>query len=446
MCKARRGRSPGSATICRVKIPGRARLSCLIVALLIMALVPPPGSARAQQPGQPVVDGIALERTRVAGIDLFYDPDVDPETLATAGAAITLSLADVPELTGLPTFTTPIVAYVMADDDRFRLALAEIANVRTELVAEDIGGYTIERDGTMLIFFAAPNVANPPSAVLGYAHELAHLAVREATQRRVLPQWFNEGYASWVSARVLARFYPAEAALQGQLDRLAVASALHTRGLIPWSDLVTRTRFSRAGVEGLVSLAYGQSTLFVDFLAQRHGTPGLARFLMMLGEGIGATQAFGTAFGAFGPEAAAYEASLASLKEELQPGLYVVQRPSPERPAVLGLVGGPAFETAIVEFLVDGELTRRREIDLDGSGMLVASLPPTLLDGAGSLTLRVTVPVLGALELDPVAGTSTRPVAAPVLAPASQPAPVQVPVGRGLLPSIHIRGLLARAA
>jgi hypothetical protein len=113
---------------------------------------------------------------------------------------------------------------------------------------------------------------------------------------------------------------------------------------------------------------------------------------------------------------------------------------------VLGLVGGPVFETAIVEFLVDGELTRRREIDLDGSGMLVASLPPTLLDGAGSLTLRVTVPVLGALELDPVGGTITRPVAAPILAPASQPAPVQVPVGRGLLPSIYIRGQLARAA
>ena len=423
---------------------------CQILALILL-LLPWPASARAQQTDGPVVDGIALERTRVPGVDLFFDPDVDPETIATASAAISLGFAEVPTLTGLPPFTTPIAAYILADDDRFRLALAEIANVRTELVSEDIGGYTIERDGTMLIFFAAPNVTSPPSALLGYAHELAHLAVREATQRRTLPQWFNEGYASWVSTQILARHYPDDAALQQQLDRLAVASALHTRGLIPWADLVTRTRFSRAGVEGLVNLAYGQSTLFVDFLDRRHGTPALARFLTLLGEGIGATQAFGTAFGAFGPEAAAYEAVLAALKDEFRPGLYVVQRPSADRPAVLGLVGGPTLETAVVEFSIDGEMTRCREIDLDGSGMLVASLPPTLVDGAGSLSLRVTAPLLGTLELDPVAGTSVHPAAMPATAPAPepvqiqptpvQPAPAQVPIRSGLGPR-----LLPRAA
>ena len=398
-----------------------------LVVLVILLLVPLPAVVRAQQQTQPVVDGIALKHMRVSGVDLYYDPDVDAETLQTAGAAITLGLTDIPELTGLPPFTTPIAAYIVSDEDRFRLALAEIANVRIELVAEDISGYTIERDGTMLIFFAAPNVTSPASATIGYAHELAHLAVREATQRRPLPQWFNEGYASWISTRALARHYPAEAALQGQLDRLSVASALHTRDLIPWADLVTRTRFSRAGVEGLVNLAYGQSTLFVDFLAKRHGTPALARFLTTLGEGIGATQAFGMAFGAFGPESAAYEAALASLEEEFQPGLYVIQRPAADRPSVLVAVGGPALETAVVELLIDGELVRRREIDFDGSGMLVASLPPSLLEGAGSARLRVTAPLLGVLELDPIAGTSARPAVAPVRAPPSQPAPAPGP-------------------
>jgi len=398
-----------------------------VVLLVILLLIPPPGAARAQDAGRPVVDGVTLEHTRVSGIDLYYDPGVDPETLQTAGAAIALGLADVPDLTGLPPFTTSITAYIVADDDRFRLALAEIANVRTELVAEDIGGYTIERDGTMLIFFAAPNVASAPSAVIGYAHELAHLAVREATQRRPLPQWFNEGYASWISTRALARHHPTDAALQNQFDRLSVASALHTRALIPWADLVTRTRFSRAGVEGLVSLAYGQSTLFVDFLAKRHGTPALARFLTTLGEGIGATQAFSAAFGPFGPEAAAFEAALAALKEEYQPGLYVVQRPGPDRSAVFVAVGGPALEPAVVKLLIDGELVRRRELDFDGSGMLVASLPPNLLAGASNAILRVTAPVLGVLELDPIAGTSARPALAPARVPATQPAPAQVP-------------------
>src|SRR6185369_7175958 len=247
------------------------------------------------------LDGIMLERSSVAGVTLFYDPEVDPETIATASAAIEAGLHDVPEVTGLPPFTTPIVAYILADDDRFRLALAEIGNVPVALVAEEISGYTIERDGTMLVFFAAANVATPASAELGYSHELAHLAVREATRRRALPQWFNEGYASWIATQALARRHPTEAALQRQLDRAAVASALHTRGLIPWADLVNRTRFSRAGVDGLVNLAYGQSTLFIDFLAQRHGKAALAAFLTSLGEGTAATPAFAAAFGAFGP-------------------------------------------------------------------------------------------------------------------------------------------------
>src|SRR5215212_9269055 len=151
--------------------------------LVLIALLLPAG-VRAQEPERPVVDGIALERTSVVGVDLYYDSDVDAETVQTASAAIVAALTDVPELTGLPTFTTPIRAFILADDERFRLALAEIANVRTELVADDISGYTIERDGTMLVFFAGANVAEPASALLGYSHELAHLAVREATQRR----------------------------------------------------------------------------------------------------------------------------------------------------------------------------------------------------------------------------------------------------------------------
>jgi hypothetical protein len=417
----------------------------LFLALLFPTLLA--GPVRAQESDRPVVGGIALEHANVAGVDLLFDPDVDPDTVKTAGDAIAAGLLDVPELTGLPSFTTPIAAYILADDGRFRLALAEIANVRTELVAEEIGGYTIERDGTMLVFFAAPNVANAASAVLGYSHELAHLAVREATRRRAVPQWFNEGYASWIATRSLARHHPAEAALQQQLDRVAVASALHTRGLIPWADLVTRTRFSRAGVDGLVNLAYGQSTIFIDFLARRHGTPALARFLTTLGEGTAATPAFATAFSPFGQEAEAYETSLAALKAELQPGLYVLQRADAEQPVVLGLVGGPALETATVELLIDGELFRRRELDLDGAGMLVASVPESLLAGAGSVRLRVTAPVLGSLELDPVAGTSARPArAAPAPAASPQAAPAQVPGRSGLHPRTLILGPLAVAA
>ena len=374
------------------------------------------------------MDGVALERTAASPASTSSTiRTLTPEIVATASAAIIAGLKDVPELTGLPPFTTPIRAFILADDERFRLALAEIANVRIELVAEDIGGYTIERDGTMLIFFAAAERHQPASAALGYVHELAHLAVREATQRRALPQWFNEGYASWIAGQALARQSSRRGRLQGQLDRLAVASALHTRGLIPWADLVTRARFSRAGVDGLVNLAYGQSTLFVDFLAMRHGMPALARFLTTLGEGTAQ------------PRRSARRSARSGRSGRVRGFAGVVEggvsagpvrassaRCATSRPSWCWSAGRPS-KRRWWSCWMDGELIRRREIDLDGAGMLVVSLPTSLLDGSGSVRLRVTVPMLGVLEIDPVTGTSARPAIAPVRAPrvAASPCPTR---------------------
>ena len=57
--------------------------------------------------------------------------------------------------------------------------------------------------------------------------------------------------------------------------------------------------------------------------------------------------------------------------------------------------------------------------------LLVASLPASLLDGSTSVRLRVTVPKLGTLDLDPVSGTSARPASTVPAQPRS--APVQLP-------------------
>jgi hypothetical protein len=394
--------------------------------LLLVVLLPWPHTAYAQDADHPVVNGVALERTTVGSVSLFYDRDVDPDTLATASKGIEVSLRDVPEVTGLPQFTTPINAYILADDERFRLALAEVAGVRTDLVADEISGYAIERDGTMLVFFGAGSLAALPGAIVAYAHEFAHLAEREATQRRAMPQWFNEGFATWTATRVLERHAPAEAAWQREVDRAVVASGLHRRGLIPWADLVTRTRFSQAGVDGLVGLAYGQSTSFIEYLAQNHGVPALATFLTALGEGTAATPAFAAAFGPFATESAAYEASLLALKAEYPPGLHVLRHAFGDDPAVIVLVGGPALETAVVEFLEHGERVRRREIDLDAAGFLVVSLPASLLNGAGPTLLRVTVTNLGVVEIDPVNGSST-PVPSAAPGPVTAPGPASIP-------------------
>lgn len=410
----------------------------LLVVLLVLAVLPTPVVTHAQDAGPSSLAGRELGGTRVAGIQVFYDQDLPPEVLVAAAGALETSLADVPSLTELPPFTTPITAYILADDERFRLALAEIGGVRVDLVAEEIGGYTIERDGRMLVFFAAENVAYPPSALLGYAHELAHLAVREATQRRAVPQWFNEGYASWIAERVVRGHYPAESVLQRRVDRLDVASALHTRGMIPWVELVTRTRFSRAGVEGLANLAYGQSTMFIDFLAERHGNAALARFLKALGTGQTATPAFAAAFGPFAAESEAFEQALVALKMETPPGLYVVQRPEDGRPSIVAVVGGTPGETAFVSIVTGGEVRVRREIDLDGAGLLIASVPHSLLDEAGTL-VRVNAPGLGLLEIDPANGTRVVAPSTPATVPSTPQPPVQLPRGSGSLGDAEIR-------
>ena len=274
----------------------------------------------------------------------------------------------------------------------------------------------------MLIFFAAPT--SPAPQRRPRVHPRAGPPGRPRGDPAPSPApVVQRGVRELISTRALARHYPAEAALQGQLDRLADASALHTRALIPWpdrdADPLQPGRRRGAGQPGVrpehaVRRLPGQSA--------RHSA--LARFLTLLGEGIGATQAFGTAFGLFGPESAAYEATLAALKDEFQPGLYVVQRLSADRRRA-GRRRRPA-ETAVVELLIDGELVRRREVDFDGSGMLVASLPSTLLDGAGSVRLRGD----GAAPRRP--GASTRSpapaparAAPPTRAPASAPEPAR---------------------
>jgi hypothetical protein len=123
---------------------------------------------------------------------------------------------------------------------------------------------------------------------------------------------------------------------------------------------------------------------------------------------------------------------LAAVKAELPPGLYVLLQAGEAQPLVLGLSGGPALETAVVTLRVDGETIRRREIDVDGAGVMVVSLPMSLLDGPGETRVRVVVPLLGTLDLDPtsdirVLAPAIAPPPAPIPMPSPSPVPVQLP-------------------
>jgi hypothetical protein len=410
--------------------PPRAQL---LAAILVIFLLCPARLATAQvteapataqtAPGQaPVVGGMALEASTAAGWPVYSDLAVPREVLAEASSVFERALAEVPRLTGLPPFRTPLAVFLLADRERFRLALAELAQVPVELLGPTISGYAVERGGTMLIFLTSDTVVRPEDATYEFTHELAHLAVREASGGRAVPQWFNEGYAEWVSRAPLHQRFPTEAATQDALDRAVVASALLSRdALLPWSDLVNRARFTQAGREGLVTLSYGQSTLFINWLAERHGRAALAAFLLEIGRGSLATEAFGSAFGPFFPQAEAFAGSVAHLPAEYGQGLHrLTPEIVPGGRVSFAVVGAQPGEPAVVES-DDSSGPQRRERIIDAAGFLYVELfvPPT--GQPAGLRVQVTTPSLGRLQAGSEEATWVRP------APGATAAPVQLP-------------------
>jgi hypothetical protein len=339
------------------------------------------------------------------------------------------TLEAVPRITGLPTFTTPIEAYVLENEDAFRQALIETANVPSERVAAGIGGYAIERNGVMLIFFVGESIDRPNGddfaidpidrAVFAFAHELAHLAVREATQRRQVPQWLNEGYAQWIAYQVLRESGPETAHAFEAAERAVVSSAIHSGvGLLPWASLVTRSRFAAAGAEGWVDLAYGQSTLFADWLAARYGRAALADFLILLGDGVSATPAFSQAFGSFGEVEGSFRESVDRLIEDMPRGARWLTA-SGARVPWLAIIGGVPREPLYVEIWRDGTMVAANERRLNQAGSGLIAIKAEVADGAQRLEVRVRTASLGVISI-----RSDEP-AAPAR---SIPAPVQMPI------------------
>lgn len=346
----------------------------------------------------PIVGEVSLERVDSAIFSMFVDPDVSERARIVASEALLSSIDAIPRVTGLPSFETPITVFILTDTQRFRTALMELAGVRVDVVAQEVGGYTIERDGTMLIFFIDDELDDRSNATLATAHELAHLAVREASRRRAVPQWLNEGYAQWASYQVLAETDPRSADVLTAIDQSVVASALRQDSdLLPWSSLVTRTRFSRAGVDGWVNLAYGQSTLFVDFLQRRHGPDSFTTFLEQLGVGINATPAFSTAFGSFSVEEDDFEDSLIPLLDSIPRGLRRLGGPpTANRKALYAVVGGSPFESIAVS---TDSMMGPQTIELDQAGFGIVVMPP-IQPGQATPRLRVKSPTLGEISIN----------------------------------------------
>jgi hypothetical protein len=410
------------------------RAAALLLAMALLVVHSWPVAAQSTTapptagPDEPrVVGDVTLETTSLDGRPLHYDSAVPASTIANVRLALEVSLEAVPRLSELSPLRTPVELYVLADQERFRQALAEVGRVRVDLLGDQVGAYAIQRGETMLLFFPSAEVADPADALLLIAHELAHLAIREASGARQVPQWLNEGYAAWLSQAVLAQRFSEEGELQVTIDRAVVASALHTRGsLLPWPELVTRGQFSRAGAEGWTYLSYAQSTLFVDRLVRRHGVGGLAALLHAVAGDVSVSQAFQAELGSLAMQAADFERALADLQGAIPPGLHrLTPRPRAGQPVAFVVVGGePGERISALARAEDGQ-ELRTERTLDAAGFLLIWLGSRQSAAQGSRSLAVESARLGRLSLL----YSLEPAAAP---PAREPlpAPVQLPVRR----------------
>lgn len=379
----------------------------VIAVVLLLAAVSPSSPTIAiaeEQPEStaPIIGGIPLQSALAGSWPVHFDEQVEFSVRAQAISALEEARDIVPGIAGLPPITTPLQVHVLADQARFRQAIAELGGVRSQLLGPQVTGYAIERAGTTLIFLSGGSVSTRTEATIIVSHELAHVAINQVIAGHSLPQWANEGYAEWISRVALEQWSPEDAATLAAADRAVIASALRTRrALIPLADLAGRTRFGRSGADGLSALAFAQSKQFIGFLIERHGTAGIERYLHAIGQGVRHPRAFDITLGSLDVNQGEFVASLAELAPRFPVGLHVLS-PTPRAGQflLLAVVGGEPGEMATIEISSDGLLEVEAESVLDAAGYLLLGLSPQSTSAPGLRHIRVVTPSLGELEAD----------------------------------------------
>jgi hypothetical protein len=375
----------------------------------------------------PAIGGIPLLATTAAGWPVYYDADVPWSGVQNVVSAINLSRSEIPRVTGLPTLSGTVTTYILANRDRFRLAIAENRGSVVDAVSDKGNGLSMWTGGNLRMFLKMPEVESPAGAAGFVTHELAHLTVAQAANFRPMTQWLNEGYAEVVRYEVVKADFPDAAEMLDRLHVLGLASGLHRNGgLLPWSDLVTSSRFISRTRLGFGQMAYGQSALLVQLLLDRHGPDSVPSVFRAIGRGATPTEAFGEVFGSFGPLGEAFDASIADLPAQYPPGLYhLTSHPRADGVPALAIVAGIPGEAALVEIYdAGGTLVERQELTLDPVGFMRVAFTDAI--GPGAVVVHVVTPSLGRLE------------AALVIEPAAQfrekAVPVQIPGTGGVLP------------
>jgi hypothetical protein len=204
----------------------------------------------------------------------------------------------------LPRF--PVVFYFFSDYRAFEAGLVESGYSQslardTARRMEAVGGY-----GRVLLNEAAFARQEWPSRVASLAHELGHSLQYElgGGRRGLSDQWLREGFAEWLSMRVIDRlrgltYSEARHRYVMQLRRANRARAPALAEMVTFPQWVA--------VNGRRDIApYAQAFLAVDFLIERHGVAAVLDYFRRF---AGSQDRVANFHAAFGEDLEAFEAA-----------------------------------------------------------------------------------------------------------------------------------------
>ncbi len=169
--------------------------------------------------------------------------------------------------------------------------------------------------GKILVNEAALQRAGWPERVRFLAHEFVHTVYTPLAKGMAIgsEQWLQEGFADWVSYRVLERLG------YDTLERrksVNVTQARFIRGNVPTiADMLTFSQWVKMRVKYGASVTYGQAFLATDYLIRKHGVQAVVNYFRLYGESSDRLrnfqESFVSEFASFNQEFVSYMRSLA---------------------------------------------------------------------------------------------------------------------------------------
>lgn len=273
--------------------PRRWRLLTLLMGALALIGLLAPGASTAQtqvdDSARPnlTVDpaSLPLREQRVLGHTVWAQTDVAPERVEWAVAGWEVADALLAAHAGVGAPRDPVALYLFADGDSFRRLTSRLTGLPLAAIREFEGGRSYTAGARRGIYVNAAALASADQAARVVAHELVHLAERDALGTRAVPRWFSEGLAEYVAQFAMARV-DARAAAERRWRRAAVvASALHRDLAFPLSALTTPQQWNAQAAAGYDRVIYAEALQAIDWLVAQGGTGAAGRILTDVAHG-----------------------------------------------------------------------------------------------------------------------------------------------------------------